>query len=87
MASVNTAINTVSTQVQSIGSVVQRMRLVENNLSVAIVNTTAAKSRILDADVAKEQVESTRYQILRQLATAQLAQANTAPQSVLSLFR
>ena len=87
MASVNTAINTVATQVQSIGSVVQRMRLVENNLSVAIVNTTAAKSRILDADVAKEQVESTRYQILRQLATAQLAQANTAPQSVLSLFR
>jgi flagellin len=87
MASVNTAISTVSTQVQSIGSVVQRMRLVENNLSVAIVNTTAAKSRILDADVAKEQVESTRYQILRQLATAQLAQANTAPQSVLSLFR
>jgi flagellin len=87
MASVNTAINTVATNVQSIGSVVQRMRLVENNLSVAIVNTTAAKSRILDADVAKEQVESTRYQILRQLATAQLAQANTAPQSVLSLFR
>ena len=87
MASVNTAINTVATQVQSIGSVVQRMRLVENNLSVAIVNTTAAKSRILDADVAKEQVESTRFQILRQLATAQLAQANVAPQSVLSLFR
>jgi flagellin len=87
MASVDTAINTVATNVQSIGSVVQRMRLVENNLSVAIVNTTAAKSRILDADVAKEQVESTRYQILRQLATAQLAQANTAPQSVLSLFR
>lgn len=87
MASVNAAIATVSTQVQSIGSVVQRMRLVENNLSVAIVNTTAAKSRILDADVAKEQVESTRYQILRQLATAQLAQANTAPQSVLSLFQ
>jgi len=53
MASVNTAINTVATNVQSIGSVVQRMRLVENNLSVAIVNTTAAKSRILDADVAK----------------------------------
>ena len=63
------------------------MRLVENNLSVAIVNTTAAKSRILDADVAKEQVESTRLQILRSLSTAQLAQANVAPQNVLSLFR
>jgi flagellin len=87
MASVDAAITTVAGQVQSIGSVVQRMRLVENNLSVAITNTTAAKSRILDADVAREQVESTRLQILRQLATAQLAQANTAPQTVLSLFR
>jgi flagellin len=86
-ASVDAAINAVATNVQKIGSVVQRMRLIENNISVAIVNTTSAKSRILDADVAKEQVESTRYQILRQLATAQLAQANTAPQSVLSLFR
>jgi flagellin len=86
-ASVDAAINTVATNVQKIGSVVQRMRLIENNISVAIVNTTSAKSRILDADVAKEQVESTRFQILRQLATAQLAQANTAPQSVLSLFR
>jgi flagellin len=86
-ASVDAAINAVATNVQKIGSVVQRMRLIENNISVAIVNTTSAKSRILDADVAKEQVESTRLQILRQLATAQLAQANVAPQSVLSLFQ
>jgi len=86
-ASVNAAINIVSSQVQAIGSAVQRMRLVENNLNVAIVNTTAAKSRILDADVAKEQVNATRLQILRNLATAQLAQANVAPQSVLSLFQ
>jgi flagellin len=86
-ASVNSAISIVASSVQAIGSAVQRMRLVENNLSVAIVNTTSAKSRILDADVAKEQVESTRLQILRSLATAQLAQANVAPQNVLSLFR
>jgi flagellin len=87
MASVNAAINIVTTTVQNIGATVQRMRLVEGNLSVAMVNTQAAKSRILDADVAMEQVESTRLQIIRQMATAQLAQANTAPQSVLSLFR
>ena len=87
LASVNAAITTVTGQVQNIGSTVQRLRLVENNLTVAITNTTAAKSRILDADVAKEQVESTRLQIMRQLATAQLAQSNVAPQNVLSLFR
>jgi flagellin len=87
MASVNAAITTVTTMVQNIGSTVQRMRLVENNLNVAIVNTKAAHSRIMDADVALEQVESVRLQIMRQLATTQLAQANTAPQNVLSLFR
>jgi flagellin len=87
MASVNAAISIVTTSVQNIGSTVQRLRLVENNLSVAIVNTQAAKSRILDADVALEQVESVRLQIVRQLATAQLGQANMAPQNVLSLFR
>ncbi len=87
LASVNAAISVVTSQVQSIGSTVQRLRLVENNLSVAITNTTAAKSRILDADVAQEQVQSTRLTILRQLATAQLAQANVAPQNVLSLFQ
>lgn len=87
LASVNAAITIVTGQVQSIGSTVQRLRLVENNLTVAITNTTSAKSRILDADVAKEQVESTRLQIMRQLATAQLAQSNVAPQNVLSLFR
>ncbi len=87
LASVNAAITVVSGQVQALGSTVQRLRLVENNLTVGITNTTAAKSRILDADVAQEQANSTRLQILRQLATAQLAQANVAPQSVLTLFR
>ena len=87
LASVNAAITIVTSQVQAIGSTVSRLRLVENNLSIGITNTTAAKSRILDADVAQEQANSTRLQILRQLATAQLAQANTSPQSVLSLFR
>jgi flagellin len=87
MASVNAAMNIVTAQVQGIGSTVQRLRLVENNLNVAIVNTKAAHSRIMDADVAMEQVESVRLQIMRQLATSQLAQANTAPQNLLSLFK
>lgn len=87
LASLNAAITIVTTQVQGIGSTVQRLQLVENNLNVAEVNTTAAKSRILDADVAKEQVNSTRLQILRKLATAQLSQANSGPQNVLSLFQ
>ncbi len=87
LASLDAAVTLVTGMVQSLGSTTQRLRLIENNLSVAITNTTAAKSRILDADVAQEQANSTRLQILRQLATAQLAQANTSPQSILSLFK
>ena len=87
LASVDAALSIVTGQVQQIGSTVQRLRLIETNLSVAVTNTTAAKSRIQDADIAKEQATATRLQILRQLATAQLAQANVAPQSVLSLVR
>ncbi len=87
LASLDAAVTIVTGQVQALGSTTQRLRLVENNLSVAITNTTAAKSRIMDADVAQEQANSTRLEILRQLATAQLAQANVAPQSVLALFK
>ncbi|MBW7888228.1 MAG: flagellin, partial [Bacteroidetes bacterium] len=47
----------------------------------------AAKSRILDADVAKEQIQASKLQILQQTATAQLSQANASPQAFLSLFR
>ena len=44
------------------------------------------KSRILDADLAKTQLEATKNLILQQTSTAQLAQANITPQNVLALF-
>jgi flagellin len=87
LGSLDAAISTVRTQIQGVGSLVSRLQSVQDSLSVAITNTKAAKSRILDADVAAEQVNSVRLQILQQLATSQLAQANTGPQSLLALFR
>jgi len=84
---VDAAIETVSDTLQNIGAVIARLTVKEATLRIAITNTEAAKSRILDADLAKEQVESTRLQILQQTATAQLAQANIAPQNVLALFQ
>ncbi|HTX52235.1 MAG TPA: flagellin [Candidatus Baltobacteraceae bacterium] len=65
LASVDAAMAIVTTQVQQLGSTTQRLRLIERHLSVSITNTTAAKSRIQDADIAKEQATSTRLQILR----------------------
>ena len=63
------------------------MSVKESTLRIAITNTLATKSRILDSDIAREQLDSTRFQILQQTATAQLAQANVAPQNVLALFQ
>lgn len=87
LASVNGAIEKVSDSLQNIGSISSRLTIKESTLRIAITNTEAAKSRILDADMAYEQLESTRLQILQQTATAQLAQANVAPQNVLALFQ
>ncbi|MDD5558296.1 flagellin [Candidatus Methylomirabilis sp.] len=84
---VDTALGSVRSQIQNVGSVSSRLRSISDNLSVAVTNTKAAASRVQDADVAAEQVNAVRLQILQQLATAQLTQANSGPQQVLALFR
>ena len=56
-------------------------------MNVAIENLSASESRIRDTDMASEMVAFTRANILQQAGTAMLAQANQAPQSVLSLLR
>jgi flagellin len=87
IASIDTAVSTVSLELQYVGSLSNRLDVKESNLQTAITNSEAAQSRIMDADMAKEQLEATKLQILQQTATTQLAQANTAPQNILQLFR
>ncbi len=58
-----------------------------NSLSVAVENVTASESAIRDADFAQETAKLTRAQILVQANTSVLAQANSAPQNVLSLLQ
>ncbi|GAB4339064.1 MAG: flagellin [Calditrichia bacterium] len=87
LSSVDSLISTISSELQTVGSLVQRLDYKESTLQVAITNTDAAASRIMDADIAKEQLELTKLQILQQTATTQLAQANAAPNNILSLFR
>ncbi len=84
---VDDAIENVSKALSFIGAVTNRLTFKEDALAVARTNTEAAKSRILDADIAFEQLEATKLQILQQTATAMLAQANAAPQAVLALFQ
>jgi flagellin len=87
IASVDKAINLVSLELQKVGSLSNRLDMKETQLGVSQSNIDAAVSRVYDADLAKEQMEMMKYQILQNTATAQLAQANAAPQQYLQLFR
>jgi flagellin len=87
MDDVDTAITTVSDSLNRIGSLVSRLDAKEAAGNVAQVNIEAAYNRIMNADMALEQVEASKYLILQQTAMAMLAQSNMAPQGILSLFR
>ena len=87
LAIVDSALNTVNAQRAKFGAIQSRFGSTIANLSTNAENLTAARSRIRDADFAKETAELTRAQILQQAGTAMLAQANVAPQNVLSLLQ
>jgi len=84
---VDSGLQKVNTAIGDIGASLNRLAAKEANLNTAITNTEAAKSRIFDADIAKEQIKAAKLQILQQTATSMLAQANASPQVFLSLFR
>ncbi|MDK2896243.1 MAG: flagellin [Candidatus Atribacteria bacterium] len=86
IATLDTAINTVSTERSRLGAYQNRLEHTIANLGVAQENLSAAESRIRDVDMAEEMMEFTRAQILLQAGTAMLAQANLLPQSVLQLL-
>ena len=80
------AIQDISDMRSSLGAIENRLGHTVSNLSNVVENTSAAQSRIQDADFALEAAALARAQILQQAGTAMLAQANAAPQSVLSLL-
>jgi flagellin len=86
LSNVDTAIDTVNASLREIGSVSSRLDFKTDALNSILSNTESAKSTILDADFASEQVNAIKLQILQQTATSALSQANTSPQAVLSLF-
>ena len=81
------ALTAVNSSRAELGAVQNRFSSVIANLNTTSENLTASRSRIRDTDFAKETAELTRTQILTQAGTAMLAQANQAPQGVLSLLR
>jgi flagellin len=87
LTTIDTNISTVSTERAKLGASQNRFEHTINSVNVAIENLSASESRIRDTDMASEMMNFTRSQILSQAGTAMLAQANSAPQSVLQLLR
>jgi flagellin len=88
------ALAAVNDAVSKLGIVQGKIGTAQNKLTYAIqlaqsqiTNFSAAESRIRDADVASEAANLTKAQVLSQASMAALAQANSAPQNVLSLLR
>ena len=84
---IDTMIKNVSDARSTFGAVQNRLEHRLANLSTYQENLVASESRIRDVDMASEMVNFTKLQILQQAGTSMLAQANQAPQGVLSLLR
>ena len=84
---IDEAINDVTSRRAELGALQNRFENVVEVIAVHRENLEAARSRILDADFAAETAELTRAQILQQAGLASLAQANSAPQNILSLLQ
>jgi len=87
ISAIDAALSTVSTAQGKLGAVENRLDYTINNLSSMVANASASRSRIQDADYAKETTELARTQIIAQAGTAMLAQANQVKQTVLSLLK
>ena len=87
VGSIDKAISDVSKIRAKFGSIQNRLEHTIANLGVAQTNLSSSESRIRDVDMAAETVSFTKAQILQQAGTSILAQANQAPQGVLSLLR
>ena len=87
ISAIDAAISNVSSMRGQFGAVQNRLEHTLNNLATYQEILTASVSRIRDVDMASEMVEFSKDQILQQAGTSMLAQANQAPQSILSLIR
>jgi flagellin len=86
LVAIQTAISQLASDRAQIGANLSRLETERNTISILRDNLSAARSRIVDVDVAEESANFARQQILVQSGTAMLAQANVIPQSALRLI-
>ncbi len=87
IAAIDTAIGTVDTNRGALGAVQNRFESTISNLANISENLSAARSRIMDADIAQETSSMTKYNIMQQAGVSILAQANQAPNLAMSLLQ
>ncbi len=87
MKKIDSALDQVNGARATLGAVQSRFENAVSNIQIGVENLSASRSRIMDADFAKETANLSRAQILQQAGTAMVAQANQVPQGVLSLLR
>lgn len=87
MNDIDDALDAVNSLRSTFGAFQNRFDAIISNLQVAAENTSAARSRIMDADYAAETSNLSRAQILQQAGTAMVAQANQLPQTVMQLLQ
>ena len=87
LSGLTSAIDRLNSERASIGATINRLEYAADNLANISQNTSASRSRILDADYASETTELARTQIIQQAGTAMLSQANQQAQSVLALLK
>ena len=84
---IDNALETINSTRGDLGAISNRLDFTVSNLSNVSENVSSARSRIMDADFAAESANLSRAQVLQQAGSAMLAQANAAPQQVLSLLQ
>ena len=87
LSTIDEALKNVNKQRADLGAYQNRMEMAKKGINIAAENTQAAESRIRDTDMASEMVEYTKNQILSQVSTAMISQANSQSSNVLALLR
>ena len=87
ITAVNESILAVDTQRALMGALINRFQYTVDNLTNVATNASASRSRVVDADYSMVTADLAKSQIIQQAATSMLAQANQAPQAVLTLLK
>ncbi|WP_282609718.1 flagellin [Pelagibius sp. Alg239-R121] len=87
MGQVDSAIDVISEARANVGAILSRFEFREQQISTALENVAAARSAIMDVDLAEEQSKLVSSQVLVQASVSALSQANQLPQTLLQLLQ